>query len=1084
MINDQKAREQATIPTQSFIVEAPAGSGKTEILTQRFLTLLCNVESPEHIIALTFTKKAASEMKGRILGALENAASDVEPQSAHQLNTFRLAKRVLERDKKHNWQLISQPSRLRISTIDALCQRLVQSIPLLAEQNTVHPVTDNPEELYREAASNLMEFLLENQAYQPHLRQILKHLDNQQGTLIDLFVDLLAQRDQWLSPLFQAKQQSRQEFEDALKKIAEHELKQLHRTLDKTTQRDLVHFMGELASLPSAPTELKEVLETPLSLSNWTQTQAKLLGKLFLTAKGTLRKRLDKYWGLNKTQIPAAKYESLKANWDGLIEKLADQPSFAEKLSRIQQMPPATYADNQWQILQSLFVLLPLLVAHLELVFKAHQSVDFSYISALALEALGDEEAPTDLALYLDYQIHHLLIDEFQDTSIQQFDLIRNLTREWMPNQNKTLFIVGDPMQSIYRFRSAEVGLFLRAKQQGIGAIPLTPLELTSNFRSTPTLVNWVNTSFQTIFPNQEDIESGAISYRNAQATQTSEQDSFLTAFEYESSEAEALSVVTLAEKELATYPDDEIAILVRSRNNLTQIIQVLRQKEIAYQGVDIAPLAQLPHLMDAWSLTQALLMPSNRLSWLAFLRSPWCGLSLEDIHSLAQLSPQKSIPQSLKQAAQLDTLSETGKQRCQALSQIFKSVLACRSQQSLSRWIRATLEQLNQDAILTPHEQLDLEPFWRLLDQFEQGGRLSSWHGFKTALDKLYSKRAQASRLKIMTIHKSKGLEFDSVILPHLSTRQARSSKPLFRWLNLPSITHNLFLVSPIKAAIDENCLLYNFLENVDKDKGRFETQRLLYVAATRAKKRLHLFDHKTKAPSGSFRDDLKHIRFNSDPSIVEGPNEPIQALPELRMLPHPPTYTETLDNKTLRHQKLCLTTSEPYAKHLGIACHALLQWLCDMKPSEPNKLPLSLTAQYFRQVGMSQKDSLSLTAKVKEQVHRFLAHPKGQWIIQTHEDEHNEYELQVKKDGAIKTFIIDRTFIDNGTRWIIDYKTGKQTEATKSKHKKQLNTYATLMAKLGNEPIRCGVFYLGDETWEAWAIVEDAKAPDYSFT
>lgn len=119
--HDQQQREYALDATQSFIVQAPAGSGKTELLIQRFLTLLTGVKSPEEVLAITFTKKAASEMRARIVKALKHAYSEPEPDSPHAKKTWRLAKTVLDRDQQLNWNLIQNPNQLRIQTIDALC---------------------------------------------------------------------------------------------------------------------------------------------------------------------------------------------------------------------------------------------------------------------------------------------------------------------------------------------------------------------------------------------------------------------------------------------------------------------------------------------------------------------------------------------------------------------------------------------------------------------------------------------------------------------------------------------------------------------------------------------------------------------------------------------------------------------------------------------------------------------------------------------------------------------------------------------------------------------------------------------------
>src|SRR6202521_4097744 len=122
-------RLRAVDPSDSFIVQAPAGSGKTELLIQRFLTLLSLVEQPESIIAITFTKKAAGEMRHRVIGALQKAAAESAPEEAHERQTWELSRRALARDQELTWQLIQHPSRLRIQTIDSFCSSLVRQMP-------------------------------------------------------------------------------------------------------------------------------------------------------------------------------------------------------------------------------------------------------------------------------------------------------------------------------------------------------------------------------------------------------------------------------------------------------------------------------------------------------------------------------------------------------------------------------------------------------------------------------------------------------------------------------------------------------------------------------------------------------------------------------------------------------------------------------------------------------------------------------------------------------------------------------------------------------------------------------------------
>ena len=130
-VQDVNERREALNPQRSFIVQAPAGSGKTSLLTQRYLTLLAHVRHPEEIIAITFTRKAAAEMRNRIIEAL-NSVREACPSTEHERHTWALAKAALARDEQSGWNLLAHPARLRIHTIDALCNTLTRQMPVLS----------------------------------------------------------------------------------------------------------------------------------------------------------------------------------------------------------------------------------------------------------------------------------------------------------------------------------------------------------------------------------------------------------------------------------------------------------------------------------------------------------------------------------------------------------------------------------------------------------------------------------------------------------------------------------------------------------------------------------------------------------------------------------------------------------------------------------------------------------------------------------------------------------------------------------------------------------------------------------------
>ncbi|MCU0951319.1 MAG: UvrD-helicase domain-containing protein [Burkholderiaceae bacterium] len=196
---DADVRAQAVDPSRSFIVQAPAGSGKTELLIRRLLVLLATVDAPEEIVALTFTRKAAGEMRARVIEALERARSDTPPDDAHARDTWTLARAALARDAACGWQLTSSPGRLRIQTIDGLCTMLVRRLPLLSRLGGMPALHEAPEPLYREAARAALGLLEDGTPEQSAaVATLLLHLDNRSGAVEDLLVSLLGKRDQWL----------------------------------------------------------------------------------------------------------------------------------------------------------------------------------------------------------------------------------------------------------------------------------------------------------------------------------------------------------------------------------------------------------------------------------------------------------------------------------------------------------------------------------------------------------------------------------------------------------------------------------------------------------------------------------------------------------------------------------------------------------------------------------------------------------------------------------------------------------------------------------------------------------------------
>ncbi|CAM2947366.1 UvrD-helicase domain-containing protein [Legionella worsleiensis] len=1066
---DSDQRSKATDPRSSFIVQAPAGSGKTEILTQRYLRLLGKVSSPEQIIALTFTRKAATEMRERIVLALQQAASNTPAASPHQQLTLGYAHEALQRSALFHWDLLQQTNRLKIITIDSLCQSINQAIPLLEQQIAYAQITDTPEHYYLKAARNCIQFAIETPEFQPAIKTLLIHVDNRQDKLVELFKSLLGQRDQWLSPLFQARAQDKSTFEEALRLIEQHELSRFKQSLPAILADRLVKLSRTVAAVENDPLSPRFVLRDWYDFEHSNQDICIALGKLILDSKSLIRNSFDHNVGFLKPHYTPEEYKRLKQESAALLTELKEYPEFLDTLLQVSTLPKPKYDPDQWEALQALFILLPLLAGCLQVLFSEHNEVDFTTISQQAIAALGETDNPTDLALYLDNAIHHLLIDEFQDTSLSQFELITRLVQGWLPEDGKTLFLVGDPMQSIYRFRQAEVGLFFRAKEEGIGPVSLHSLELSCNFRSNEPIVRWVNTHFAKIFPQHVDIESGAVSFHPSVHVVNNDTSSFIQAWQCTDREQEAARLIAIVQDELQNNPKQSIAILVRSRTQLTDIMNLLRQNKIPYQGTDIDLLANLVHLRDVWSLTQALLNPADRLAWLSLLRSPYCGLSLTDLHLIAQYNSKKSIYSALLQLNKIHGLSEEGMARAAYFVQVMNQALAQRYQFKLSEWIAKTLDTLFVDTILNQHQLNDLEQYWVLIDRYEQQGRLPDMNEFLSEFKKLYSQQTTPSLLQVMTIHKSKGLEFDTVILPGLGAQLKGSDKPMLRWLRLPTQGQNdLLLVSPIRAAHQDHCALYDYLGQLDESKNLYEAQRVLYVAVTRAKSRLYLFDSSSRTAKSSFRSLLKNQLFAEQQEEAHQ-EQSDDSLPKLFKLP--------LHYYQRSKVELIQPTNPPAAELVngiprltGIVTHHMLQWICDHHPKNPDQIPWNIALNELNKLGFDADAQLSALSVIKEQLMRLFADKTGSWIIAQHEAEQNECELMVEHENRLVTRIVDRLFIDQSKLWIIDFKTGKDTETTLAQHQKQLNEYGLYVSRLYSLPIYCGVYYLVNNHWLHW--------------
>lgn len=884
---DHAARTDALDPTRSFLVQAPAGSGKTELLTDRILALLATVNRPEEIVAITFTRKAASEMHARVLSKLRRGL-DGPPEAMHERRSWELARAALARNAEQGWHLLDHPARLAIRTIDSFCAGLVRSMPWLSELGGMPDITDDARAHYEAAARATLDLADDYDA----VRILLQHLDVDVQAAKDAIADMLGQRDQWLPLLRHGSDRAGMQA-----MLAE----AIGEDLDALCEAMPYGWADALcgpARLAAAHLQDGEDDNKLLALLDWTEElppdadmldQWRAVAHLLLTGTGSLRKTVNKNLGF---PAKCAHKEPFVA-W---LEAADDKAAWVRRLHAVRDIPNPHFTDAQWEVLGAQLMTLALAVAQLRLRFADQGEVDFIEIAQRAAAALGSADDPGELLLKLDASIRHLLIDEFQDTSQTQLDLLRTLTSGWQAGDGRSLFLVGDPMQSIYRFRKAEVGLFLEVADIGVGELTPDFLNLTDNFRSQAGIVEWVNQSFAGLLPKRSDAAAGAIAYSPSTAFHEALPEAavrFHPAWSRaggtpaeEQAEEIALGLVrqALVDHKGAKHP---VAVLVRARSHLGNLTRRLAQEGIRCRAVDLVPLALRPVVADLVQLVRALSHPADRLAWLSVLRAPYCGLTLTSLQRLFgddhitpvpvlleralrmtpptapvvvpqanSAEPQGSLfdaapaaseaSEALESPAAQAVLSADEFERLRQVAAILLDKRNASGAMPFAAWVESLWRRLGGPALYAGLSvSNDAESLFQLLERLAPHGGIDP-AALDAGISRLFAAPDAADEddgaVEIMTMHKSKGLQFETVILYGLHRAPRGDQAPLVRFEQ----SGGRVLFGPVKPRAEvEADPISRYLGAREARRASYEIDRLLYVAATRARKRLHLVGH-----------------------------------------------------------------------------------------------------------------------------------------------------------------------------------------------------------------------------------------------
>jgi ATP-dependent helicase/nuclease subunit A len=1113
---DREARDRALNPQESFHLEAPAGSGKTAVLLARFLTLLAGVgDSPREILTLTFTRKAAGEFRERAMKYFWNQVEPGADLAPHERLLHDLAHQAFRHlDRKNLAQpYLTVPERLPVTTFHGFCAQLLKAAPHEAGVPLEFQILEGEREAAwqkQEAVEELRRRLSLRPAADP-VRQALVtrlvRLNNNWPRLAQELRDLLAKRDTLQDFLILARRSTEEQdfarlMEKRLSQTLAHVLKPLAKAYaDSEVARRWPEFLATIQGNGGAPPG-QTLPEHPLTASPQDLGAWQDLAGILLTKGGDLRKKWS--GGL------------ARGDWPGILRELP--ADFVTRLKQCRTLPRELFDLQEMGAIHDLILLLHAAWEVHEELCHRRRVLDFIAIEEAALRLL-DADSLGDLLLRLDWRLRHLLVDEFQDTSVNQTELVCRLLSGWTAGDGRTLTVVGDPKQSIYGWRQARVHLFVEARS-GLACgehrvVPLTPLSLTTNFRATPTLITWVNQVFgDTVMGDQE--ASGGLEFAPADPGPGREGGGapslavFAAEDKNEAREQEARWLAKRISQAQDDLPAGEhLAMLLFARTHLRVYLTALQEAGLVprvREGLALADSRVVAHLHN---LARALVRPQDDVAWAALLMGPWGQPDLAGLAAAAQ-TPGAVWPDKLGACAASSSCPPD-------LAGLIHLLLAARERLGREPLVE-TLERFLENSqawerIAAWEGALGVacaRTYLRLLAEAEAGLPEATFVKADFALQDAYQPpdpRAEDSPVEILTVHGAKGLEFHTVFVPYLDWRPLGQggAPPPFLLEEIPGArAHVLALAPPAWRRGKDSA--YRLVKVLKDAQVLAEARRVFYVAVTRARERLFLSgalsrSRGTFAPpadsplawlwehyapgelsgSGSHiwpNPGLKVELFPATAASVPGDFTPQALPPALEFLPEPPPYRLVYPSQAAAAEPVeALPAPEARtgdgdnlaARARGEVTHRLLA-ACVQGLDFPGEAGV---AAALVGLGLPRPTSLALAPEILAEVQACLADPFLAGLLSS-ESARSEWLLEDQPaPGAIRRGRLDLLAHDGRAWWLLDFKTSRPPagvawedflRSEKAAYGPQLAAYREMTAKvrgLSPEALRMALYF-----------------------
>jgi len=1095
---DRKVREEALNTGESFILEAPAGSGKTALLTARYLALLARVSHPRQILAVTFTRKAAAEMSTRITQVLKQAQLKERPSPENPWESLLLSlgEMALKKHQAHP-AILFNPESLQVGTFHGFCASLVRDWPLEAEIPPGLGVLEDIEQeaILERAVDQYVGDVLSEKAPGEEIeayKRCLGSLNNNPDALSGQLLDLLRRRDR-LEPVVEIFHPGG-DIESLGERL--NQRLEAYGNLSLSRLRDYyLEHEEDWRSLKRALSEGRSPAGEKLpeaipgigfkSIPRWKEVK-----EVFLTGQGTARKQFGPRYG-----FPA---DFSKRESAGLIRNLGLE--VADLLYFVSGWPDPAEDNVGLAALKDILILVSGAWKRLRNLIQA-RGLDYLELEMAAMRALSKPEHPSESLLFYHEHLRHILVDEAQDLNDVQTEILGKLIEGWEPGDGRTVFMVGDPKQSIYRFRRAEVSLFYELKERGLNRkgeepFPLRPLLLRANFRSRPHLIEFANSLFEKVMalPKREyDEVEFAPSLHVRERPDHKASAIAAIFFDQEGPEEngsaplerEARWTAASVARLHAKRPDETIAVLVPVRTHLSTFVKALTEAGVALCLTEGELLAGRPEVRHLLNLFIALVRPYDDVAWAGALRAPWFHVPnqvLLDLASMEGVWSRRIL---------------AGRDRCPGLARFCEAV--SESEKMFGREPYAsTLARLWEDLdgpSLTATRYgaagvSNVKTFFDLLSSCSGLPGEEALLKLVRLLDAAYTPpdpRGAFSKVHMMTIHKAKGLEFDHVFAVNLSYNSlsgARGEEPAYRMGRLPGDEKHFLVAAQADRRTGKDNLAYYLLKDLDRQRTLAEARRLFYVVATRARESLTLTGvgklPKNADERSSFKTPLSVLldvlSKGAQPvlhfTLLENPEPPgdfeIEAGKSALTIIPPPFQAEPLPYRIVSPSKIedeTLQAAPPGSEEedddsraRGLVIHRLLETLCRRGPLPGlEAVALALSAE-----GTPLDEAKEMAPHVLNEATRAWDLDEFKALRQSAIEIYYEWALE-DFDGE-KILRVGRfdLLLKRERDWVIlDYKGGKPGDDVDSwvsvqlnHYRSQLRAYAQMVARTLNVP------------------------------